>query len=194
MNSSRTLSVEVSGSRLAPELDVPGAMRLAIISAIMLAFSSQAACAQEQSKMNKASLREDPTVVCGVGLARGDCELAKGIVRLALSRLSTSVSGWRFVVVSHSLWDETTDLFHIKRLTPAFSSLGMRTTYVESNLVFQDGRVDENLQRYTIRTGIDRLTWVMAHEYGHILCQTTDEQRANAAAGRLMFGRKEVCR
>jgi len=97
-------------------------------------------------------------------------------------------------VIPNSLWEETADSFHIKASTPAFSSLGIRTTYLESNLLLADGRVDENLQRYTNLTGINKLTWVMAHEYGHILCQTGDERKASAAAGRLMYGRGDVCR
>lgn len=170
-------------------------MRLArFLASTTLAFTTLAAWTQEQAGGKHGRLRDEPSVVCGTGLAGRDCKLVTGILRLALSRLSSSISGWRFVVVPHSLWEETADRFHINPSSPAFSSLGIRTTYLESNLLLPDARVDENLQRYTNLTGINKLTWVMAHEYGHILCQTGDERKASAAAGRLMYGRGEVCR
>lgn len=145
------------------------------------------------AQVRNAILRDEPLVVCGSGLSHGDCQLAQGIMRLAISRLSTSVPDWRLVVISEALWNEVADRFHISRTTPAFTSLGIHTTYVESSLVFHDGRIDENLQRYTTLSGMSKLTWVMAHEYGHILCGTADEYKASAAAGRLIYGRGAAC-
>lgn len=146
-----------------------------------------------KAQVKNAILRDELIIACGSGLADRDCKLAQGIMRVSLSRLSTSIQDWRLVIVSQALWNEVADSFHIKRTTPAFTNLGIHTTYVESNLVFQDGRTDENLQRYTTLSGINKLTWVMAHEYGHILCGTADEHKASAAAGRLIYGRGVAC-
>jgi hypothetical protein len=145
------------------------------------------------AQVKDAILRDEPIILCGSGLGDGDCKLAQGIMRLALSRLSSSIPDWRLVVVPRALWNEVADGFHISRTTPAFTSLGIHTTYVESSLVFQDGRIDENLQRYTSLGGISKLTWVIAHEYGHILCRTADEHTASEAAGRLIYSRGAAC-
>lgn len=98
------------------------------------------------------------------------------------------------MIVPGSRWAVAAGRYGIKPTTPAFTDLGIRTTYLDGSLVVQDGRVNENLQRYTPWNGRTRLIWVIAHEYGHILCETRDEQKASAAAGRLIYGRRLVCR
>ncbi len=133
-------------------------------------------------------------IVCSTGLTSGDCEFARDELRLALSSLRASIPDWRFVVVPGSQWIATAEGFRVKVTVPAFSNFAMRTTYVESVLVFPELRIDENLQRYTRLRGIRRLEWMMAHEYGHILCRTRDEKKAESAAGRLMYGSGRICR
>jgi len=160
---------------------------------LAVAMLMSAASAQDMPRIKQADLREGSIVLCADGLTGNDCELARGLMRLVLKRLSTSISDWRIVVVPQSQWNKAADSFHVERTTPAFSSLGIRTTYVEGNLLSQDIRIDENLQRYTPLTGLNKLTWIIAHEYGHILCKTSDERKANTAAGRVIYGRKEVC-
>jgi len=179
-----------------PNFDDPEAMKLvrALGTILAMAELTSAASTQDKPQVRHADLRQESIVVCGDGLTGSDCELARGLMRLALKRLSTSTRDWRIVVVLQSRWNEVADYFRVERTTPAFSSLGIRTTYVEGNLLFHDARIDENLQRYTPLTGLNKLTWIIAHEYGHILCETSDERKASAAAGRLIYGRGEVCR
>jgi len=149
---------------------------------------------QDNSTGKEAELGDQSIILCGDGMTGGQCQLARGIMHLALSNLSSQIPAWRFVVIPQSRWQQAADRFRVKRTTPAFSSLSIRTTYVEGNLLFNDGRVDENLQRFTAASGLPRLVWVMAHEYGHILCKTADERKANVAAGHLIYGGKELCR
>jgi hypothetical protein len=153
-------------------------------------------CAEGQDRfgMNQQQERDLAAVICADGWAYGDCQLAKGIVRLSIKSLTTSVPDWRIVIIPASRWATTAASYRIKSTTPAFTDLSIRTTYLAGNLVLEDGRVDENLQRYTSWNGRARLTWVIAHEYGHILCATRDEREASAAAGRLIYGRRLVCR
>lgn len=171
-------------------------MKLVTTLGTILAFAILVpyACTQDKSPGWKADLRDQSIVVCADGLTGGQCQLARGIMRLALSNLSSQIPDWRFVVIPESRWQEAADRFRVRPTTPAFSSLSIRTTYVEANLLFVDGRVDEHLQRLTTAGGLRRLVWVLGHEYGHILCQTPDERKASAAAGYLIYGRRQVCR
>jgi hypothetical protein len=170
-------------------------MKLVKILGTIFALATLTASARTQERPpNRENLRNESIILCGDGLTGGDCELSRGIMRLALSNLSSSIPEWRFVIVPESRWQEAADRFGVKRTTPAFSSLDIRTTYVERNLLSQDARIDENFQRFTGSNGARRLVWVMAHEYGHILCQTSDERKASEAAGRLIYGRGQVCR
>ena len=169
-------------------------MRLATIFWVLAALAPLCARAQERVDLITRSGPRELIVVCAEGLIGGSCELARGIVELSLKHLSASVPDWRIVVIPESHWSEAADRYQIKRSTPAFSDLAIHTTYLEATLVLADGRIDENLQRYTSANGVPRLTWVMAHEFGHILCGTRDERQATAAAGRLIYGRAKTCR
>ncbi len=133
-------------------------------------------------------------IVCGIGFGQGECQLATGFVRLALTDLNVKIVGWRWVVVPSSQWRQTALSFGVKPSVPAFSSLSAGVTYVVADLVIPSQRVDENLLSYTSRTGTDRLRWVLAHESGHILCQTSDDTKAEAAAKRIQAGNRDICR
>jgi hypothetical protein len=135
-----------------------------------------------------------PNVVCGTGYKDSDCHLVSGVLRLNLDRLRVSIPGWRWVIVSRSQWDEVAKSFGVDPKVPAFSSLGVHTTYFDDSLLTLNSGVDERLQAFTSRTGYARLRWVIAHESGHILCNTSDERKAAQAAGRLEFGAGNMCR
>lgn len=159
---------------------------------ILLAFT--AVCSKAQHEFGTMPVTGDQSaVLCADGLSGGDCRLAQGIVRLSLKELNVSVPDWRVVIIAESRWATMAGMYRIKSTTPAFTDLGIRTTYIEASLVFQDGRVDENLQRYTSSKGTARLVWVIAHEYGHVLCNTRSEQQASSAAGHLIYGHRLVC-
>lgn len=169
-------------------------MRLAkvLTPVILLAFTAVCARAQHEFGMTTGTW-DQSVVLCADGLSGSDCQLAQGIVQLSLKTLSASVPDWRVVIIPESRWATSARMYELKSTTPAFTDLSIRTTYIEASLIFQDGRVDENLQRYTSSKGTARLVWVIAHEYGHILCNTRSEQQATSAAGRLIYGRRLVC-
>jgi|SRR5690242_19790287 hypothetical protein len=171
-------------------------MRLARIltPTTVLMFIALPSSGQDRFDITQQQARDESAVVCADGLAGGDCRLAQGIVRLSIKSLNTSVPDWRVVIIPESRWANAAATYGIKSTKPAFTDLAIRTTYLEGSLILSDGRVDENLQRYTSSNGMTRLVWVIAHEYGHILCGTRDEQKASAAAGRLIYGRTLVCR
>ena len=169
-------------------------MRLAKILTPLILLAFTAVCARAQHEFGAMpGARDQSVVLCADGLGGGDCQLAQGIVRLSLKELNASVPDWRVVIIPESRWAATARMYQIKSTTPAFTDLSIRTTYIEASLIFQDGRVDENLQRYTSSRGTARLVWVIAHEYGHILCNTRSERQASSAAGRLIYGRRLVC-
>jgi hypothetical protein len=142
-----------------------------------------------------APARLEPAyIVCGTGYSPSDCQLASGFMRLALSDLRVNIPGWRWVVVPSAQWKQTALSFGVKPSVPAFSSLSVNATYVLSDLVIPTQRTDENLLSYTSRTGTSRLRWVLAHESGHIVCRTSDDKKAEAAAQRIQAGNREVCR
>jgi hypothetical protein len=138
------------------------------------------------------SAQTQAIVKCGDGLSESECKLASATVGRALGELEFPVEGWRWVVVPSSEWEKVRRAFGSKSESPAFTVLAVRTTYVDGSLVFPSARDEERLLSYSKRTGTDRLRWVLAHETGHILCNSNDERVANDAAGRLEFGAHQV--
>jgi len=65
---------------------------------------------------------------------------------------------------------------HLSDTVPAFSSLGVHSTWIHESFFAQDGRIDEHLQAYVSLQCPARLDWVVGHELGHILVQ--HQQRA----------------
>src|SRR5262245_51430597 len=114
-----------------PNLDDAEAMKLVKALGTILAITilTRDALTEDKGRVKEPDLRDESIVLCGDGLTGRDCELARGIVRVALRRLSTSTPDWRIVVVPESRWNDTADHFSVRRTTPAFSSLGIRTTY-----------------------------------------------------------------
>src|SRR5690242_3802615 len=107
-------------------------MRLArILIAIVATFTAVSACAQHQFGTKNES-RDEAVVVCADGLTESSCRLAQSIVRLSLKPLSTSIPGWRVVVVPESRWNEAARDYQVEPSRPAFSALGIHTTYLES--------------------------------------------------------------
>jgi hypothetical protein len=122
-------------------------------------------------------------VICSKGLAGDGCRYARVAVRRVIDALQPSVQDWRIILVPDEHWASTCSGFRLKPCAPAFSNLTKRATYLNSRLAVlgDDGRVDEDLLRYTRLTGEDRLKWVLAHEFGHLLCETADQEVAEKA-------------
>lgn len=135
----------------------------------------------------------DTYILCGTGFSEGECRTASGVVRNALKDIRVDIRGWRWVVVPTAQWDEFTREFGVKATVPAFSSFALASTYVQQDLIFPNLPNNDNLRSYTSLTGFDRLRWVLAHESGHILCRTSDDTKAEAAAKRIQLGNSVIC-
>lgn len=136
-------------------------------------------------------------VLCGDGLDRATCRFDQEMLRASLARLRLAPTSWRWIVVAPDHWHSIASQLHIADSVPAFSSLSLRSTWIHQSFFAMDDRIDEHLQAYVSLIGPARLDWVVAHELGHILCNTTSERRAESAGGRLRFGsadERKLCR
>lgn len=143
--------------------------------------------------LGTAFSQDQAKVQCGSGFSDDNCQMVSAICHRALDQLPGGTKEWRWVIVPSDRWTNVARDFGVKPTVPAFSILEARATYLDASLLETTGRIDENLQRYSNRTGFDRLRWVLAHESGHILCQTHDEKVAQRAAGQVEFGGEVRC-
>jgi len=131
-------------------------------------------------------------VTCGDGFQGNNFELAMDTIGLSLKQLKVQLPGWRVIVVPASQWSVVSAAFGAKSV-PAFSNLLTQSTYLSSGLLFPQAGMDAQLRELTPLTGVSRLRWVLAHEYGHLACNTHDEKKAERAAGHLLYGKASVC-
>ena len=74
---------------------------------------------------------------------------------------------------------------HLKANPPAFTLVGLRTTYISENPAAKDllHRVGNSDRDWS-----PLLESAVAHEMGHVLCDKPAENRANVAGSRIQFG------
>src|SRR4051812_35725764 len=74
-------------------------------------------------------------IVCSDGFTPSGCRFVSGTFEVALKQLRLTVPGWRWIVVSPDVWPKVATSFGVKPTTPAFSSLGIQSTYINAALL-----------------------------------------------------------
>lgn len=161
--------------------------------AMILWFATAVYAQQFAAPASLSTQRGNAYILCGTGFTEGECRTASGVVRVALKDIRVDIQGWRWVIVPNAQWEEFTREFGVKSTVPAFSSFALASTYVQQDLIFPNLPNNDNLRSYTSLTGFERLRWVLAHESGHILCRTSDDGKAEAAAKRIQSGNSVIC-
>ena len=146
-----------------------------------------------ESSHSPASRFSVPWLGCGTGLEGEHCQMALEAVSQALHQLNPHLAGWRVIVVPDNQWQTTSAAFAVHDSVPAFSNLPMASTYLNAELIFPDNDTDMKLLGLTRLTGMKRLQWVLAHEYGHIVCRTHEEAKAARAGDYLLRGQIGSC-
>jgi hypothetical protein len=166
---------------------------LAALLTVSLQVEGQNSLADDSPK-DPRSTRE-PLVLCSGELVALSCAYAKRTMHDVLLRQRLSPEGWRWVVVDNSHWHAIAAPLHVADTVPAFSSLTLRTTYIHHAFFSIAARAEEILQSYGGQ-GSGGLEWVLSHELGHIVCNTSNERIAKLAADRIRFGmtdRTQIC-
>jgi hypothetical protein len=150
------------------------------------------ACPAQTAPSPVLAVQPDLLVTRGDGFTPAGCQFAQASMAQALKTLRPPLRDWRFVVVPDARWPEACKAFRLKPCVPAFSNFAIRATYLTSRLavLIDHGRVDEDLIRYSKLTGEARLESVLAHELGHILCGTADQEIADDAGRRWRASRR----
>ena len=74
---------------------------------------------------------------------------------------------WKIVVLTPGEWNEDVSKWNLDTAS-AFTTLGQNITYLNPD--------------YLIIASDGRLQWTLAHEAGHLICNCTSEDKANAIA------------
>jgi hypothetical protein len=135
------------------------------------------------------------TFVCNTGYTQQECHVQMTVLREALSKFPSAQPGpWTWVVVRSRDWKSILLDRHMDSNIPAFSYLPARETFVEEALLLPQSVRGFELSQSWGMSIPDLLSFAIAHELGHALCNDTSEAGANRTAEMLRGGRSVSCR
>lgn len=132
--------------------------------------------------------------VCNTGYTLEKCHKDFATLRKALDKYPLAQLGeWTWVLVRSSDWKSIQMTRGLDRNTPAFTYYPARETFLEEALVTE---VPERQSELLVSWGMSMenlLSFAIAHELGHAVCNEKDEGKAERFARMLRDGRPASC-
>jgi hypothetical protein len=176
--------------------------RIGYICTVLLVIGGTLCQAQQLATVRKAteadttSSRNDANsqFFCNTGYRPRDCSKQIAVLRARLQHFySGELHGWTWILVSSEDWRPILLRVGKDPDSPAFSILEKRQTFLEEALFSPNGsRGAQLLRKWSLP--LDRLLdLAITHELGHIVCNDTDERRADDYGRALRSGKTSVC-
>lgn len=132
---------------------------------------------------------------CHTGYPLAECQ--KDIVHLkgVLSRYPIEALGrWTWVLVRSQDWTPISKMLRLNPVSPAFTALEPRETFLEEALFVHDaGRTSELMEEW--QSSMPRLLELaVSHELGHAFCEESNEEFASRFGEDLKKGLMPLCR
>jgi len=157
----------------------------------LLVASTVSKCAPPKNLATSVSPQH---FVCNVGYTLENCHQQLAVLRKALEKYPAAQLGeWTWVLVRSSDWKDIQTARGLDRNSPAFTYFAGKETFLEEALVTE---VPERQGALLVLWGMGRdklLSFAIAHELGHALCNEKDEEKANRAAKSLREGVTPNC-
>src|SRR5215472_4789300 len=131
---------------------------------------------------------------CNAGFALAVCQEHVAKLKEVLKQLpATAPTGWRWVIVRSQDWGPLVISLHLDHRAVVFSSLGLRSTFLEEALFLSSPKRAHELVR-DFHAPLDKLLWVaVSHELAHAICHEQNEAAANLIAEELRNGTTPEC-
>lgn len=132
---------------------------------------------------------------CNTGFTLASCQQLVAKLKEALKRLPADApNGWRWVIVRSQDWNPLLGSLHLDHRAVVFSSLGLRSTFLEEALFVSSPKRTQELVR-DFNAPFDQLLRVaVSHELAHAICDERNEAAANHFAEQLRNGKAPECR
>jgi hypothetical protein len=137
----------------------------------------------------------DQHFFCNTGYTQNACLEQIATLKNVVAKFPTEALGeWTWVLVRSQDWKTLIKVVGLHPDSPAFTCLEKRTTFIEEALVASvpGGRAGELISRWHMGTS-ELLNTAVAHEMGHALCSTLNEDKANHVAEILEQHRSLSC-
>lgn len=145
----------------------------AVIPTIAVAEQKQRSAAQQQ-------------FICNVGYELEECKVQLAMLQTVVEKYPTKALGeWTWVMVKSKDWEEIMVKFKLNPYSPAFTCLEKKVTFIEEAIVVSvPNRTYELVLKWHMGSK-SLLDFAVAHEMGHAMCATAQEDKANRVAGLL---------
>lgn len=155
----------------------------------------QAASESSSPNIARATALSRQEFHCHTGYPLAECQ--KDILHLkgVLSRYPIEALGhWTWVLVRSQDWQPISRMLRLNPVSPAFTALEPRETFLEEALFVHDaGRTFELMEEWhsSMRTLLER---AVSHELGHAYCEESNEDFASRFGEDLKKGLMPRCR
>jgi hypothetical protein len=131
---------------------------------------------------------------CNTGFDQHVCEQHVAKLKAVLRRYPADApEGWTWVIVRSEDWQRLLGGLRLDRRSPAFSALGLRSTFLEEALfVYSPTRADELVRDFHAPFN-QLLSIALSHELGHVICHERNETATNRIVEQLRRGEHPEC-
>jgi hypothetical protein len=153
--------------------------------------SANAATRPQLKHMNALAAQ---TFHCNAGYDPNECEQHVAKLRAVLINYPVRApKRWSWVLVRSEDWQPLILRLHLQQVSPAFTALDQRETFLEEALFMpQSIRADELVRDFHAPSG-QLLSFAVSHELGHVICSDGSESAANRIAEQLRSGKYPEC-
>src|SRR5215469_7449194 len=157
---------------------------------LWLGLGSQAAAESGPTE----AVRSQQHLFCNTGYAEDACREQLQVLKGVLAKYDAEILGeWTWILVKSQDWKGITKALKLNPYSPSFTCLEKKETFVEEALVTKvKGRGAELVTHWHLGTK-ELLDLAVAHEMGHGLCNSANEDEANHIATQLQADKVLSC-
>lgn len=135
-----------------------------------------------------------PRFVCNTGYTLERCREDMNVLRAVLGKYPTAALGeWTWVLVRSEDWKALLLARHFDPMSPAFTYLPAKQTFLEGALVLPASTRGVELSAVWHMSVRELLDLAIRHELGHAICNQRNEAGADLAAALLRGGKPVSC-
>ena len=168
---------------------------LVLVSLWTLPAQSQIASQVRAAQNVRATALSNQEFHCHTGYPLAQCQQDILQLKRTLSRYPIEGLGhWTWVLVRSQDWRRISLTLRLNPISPAFSALEPRETFLEEALFTHDPERTSELMKEWLSSMPKLLELAVSHELGHAICAEPSETAADRFAGNLRNGVAPPCR
>ena len=161
---------------------------------VTTSVQAQSGVAKDTKRLENPGALKGQHFYCNTGFTLPVCQQHVAKLKETLKQSPAGASnGWRWVIIRSEDWTPLLASLQLDNRAVVFSSLGLRSTFLEEALFFSSARRAHELVR-DFHAPFDQLLWIaVSHELAHAICDEQNEAVASHLAEQLRNGQAPEC-